>query len=402
MLTISGHGGTGGAIKRSPDDFVVKEITSKGHVLEPGKVYDARSLDEEEVPAGKQITFVLEKRDWNTSNAVLAIAKRMGRGRKSMGYAGTKDKFALSVQLASVFHPEPFDMSSIRMKDISINGSWRSDGVRLGTNLGNAFDVVIRSATSPNAADAIAEELGGTMPNYFGSQRFGERQNNAKIGTMIMRNELEEAALEFLTGTTNERNEDIVAARRRLRDEGDYKEALSYFPKFLKGERSVIAYLAENKGRYANAFRMLPRGLLLMLIHAVQDQVFNDELDQRIRERNFKSPAYAQRDFYGFPDVDHPGKSGDFPLSCMVGYETKEEDISDYTRDLMERAGIRKEDFKLKSIPELSTRGSYRALLAPVKNLSHSVEENGTDVRLRFELPGGSYATVLLNEFVKS
>ncbi|MGA8137488.1 MAG: tRNA pseudouridine(13) synthase TruD [Pseudomonas gingeri] len=399
MLTLSGSGGTGGRIKQSPEDFAVREITRAGRILEIGRTYDAAEAGEAEIPEGKQITFVLQKRNWNTINAVEAVRKWIGRGRKSVSYAGTKDKFAVTVQLASVFHPEPFDMSSVRIKDISINGSWRSDGVRLGDNLGNAFDVVIREPEDPGAAGAVANELAGRMPNYFGPQRFGGRSNNASIGIKILKRDLEGAAMEFLTSTENETSPAIVEARRRLGDEGDFAAALSYFPTFLRGERTMLAHLAEYRRDWAGALRALPRGLALMMIHSVQGRMFNEELEERIRSGDFKTETYAPRDFYGFPDYGSAGPGGEFPLACMVGYDTDDRMIGEYARGMMERMSIVKEDFRIRQVPALTTRGSYRPLIAPVKNLSCRAE--GEDIRLVFELPRGSYATVLLDEFVK-
>lgn len=399
-MTLSNSRGTGGRIKQSPDDFVVREITRSGHALALGKNYAAGELGEAEVPNGKQITFVLQKRNWNTINAVQAVAKWMGRGRKSMGYAGTKDKFAVSVQLASVFHPEPFDMSSVRIKDISINGSWRSDGLLIGDSLGNAFDVVVRGADDTDAATGVAEELEGRMPNYFGPQRFGERKNNATVGLMIMRGEMEEAVMEFLTGTENETNPGVVEARKHLKDEGDFAAALAYFPKFLKGERTMLAHLTEYRRDWSGALRALPRGLSLMLVHAVQGRIFNAELEERIRENDFECEAYAGRDFYGFPDAEKPRAEGDFPLACVVGYDTEDGRIGDYAREIMEKMDVRKEEFRTRPVPALSAKGSYRALLAPVKDLKCGIE--GNDVKLGFELPKGSYATVLLREFMKT
>lgn len=400
MLRMSSSGRMTGRVKSSPEDFIVKEITSSGIGLELGRAYDAKSIGEVEAQDGKHITFVMQKRDWDTIGALVAIAKRMGRGRKSIGYAGTKDRMSVSVQLASVYHPDNFDMSGIRIKDVSINGFWRSsEGVRLGTNLGNAFTITIRDAEGTDSIGKVAEELGGMMPNYFGQQRFGERLNNARIGLLILKGDLESAVMEFLTCTDNERNPEVVEARGRLKEEGDFGKALAYFPKFLRGERTVLAHLAERGANYANALRMLPRGLSLMFVHAVQDQIFNDELEQRVRDKDFDSRIRAMAGSYGFPDISRQerGAAG-FPLACIVGYNTKEGEVSDYAREAMERMGISKEYFMLRHLPELGARGSYRALLAPIKDFRHTVLEGSAT--LEFSLPRGSYATVLLNEFM--
>src|SRR5271165_4016502 len=107
MLTLTKQAGIGGELKTEPDDFIVKEITGKGVLLEIGKAYTAEDLKESENNEGKFTTFVLEKRNWETIRAILEIAKRMGRGRKSINYAGIKDKRSVSVQLACIYGVEP-------------------------------------------------------------------------------------------------------------------------------------------------------------------------------------------------------------------------------------------------------------------------------------------------------
>ncbi len=322
----------------------------------------------------------------------------MGRGRKSIGYAGTKDKKALTVQMASVYHPEPFDMSQLRLKDISINGSWRSEGVELGSDIGNSFEIRIGGVQEPDGTGAIAQELMGRMPNYFGPQRFGERHNNQEVGMKILRGDFEGAVMEFLTSVENERNEKVTEARTKLKETLDFQDALNYFPRFLRGERTVIAYLARYPKNYANAIRLLPRGTALMFVHAVQSIMFNEELERRISAGDFATGIHAKKDLYGFPDLDNVGVGGEFPVIPLVGYQTKDEEISHYAKEIMERMQISKEMFVSKGLGELNMKGSYRALIAPVKDLKHEVSED--EVRLKFSLPKGSYATVLLDEFM--
>ncbi|MGA3020716.1 MAG: tRNA pseudouridine(13) synthase TruD [Candidatus Micrarchaeales archaeon] len=400
MLTLTKGRGIGGVIKQTPEDFIVKEIMQNGSILEPDIEYSAESLGINETKEGKHITFVLQKKDWNTINALLAIAKNMRHGRKSIGYAGTKDKKAITVQLASIYNTNYFDMKSVRIKDININGFWRSDGVRMSSNLGNAFDVIIREVSDEGQAAGIAKELNGMMPNYFGEQRFGERDNNPKIGISILMGDLEGAALEYLTGTENERNEGVKDARTRLRNEMNFGDALDYFPRYLKGERTLLNSLVKHPGNYANAIRSLPRGIALMFIHSVQAKIFNSELDDRIRGSDLSSAIFAESDSYGFPNLEKRGIEGKFALAPLIGYETKEEEISDYARESMRDLGIAKESFKIGSVPELRMKGAYRSLFAPVKELSYDAVEGG--VKLSFSLPKGAYATVLINEFMKN
>ncbi len=401
MLFLSRNSGTGGQTKADPEDFVVEEITGKGVTLERDRRYSASDLGENEVPEGRFTTFVLQKRQWNTVQAVTSIAKALDHGKKSAGYAGTKDRNAVTVQLASVFGATPDQVMALRIKDLAINGAWRSNGVEMGSNIGNAFRIAISDAGKPENAGETIDELNGKMPNYFDRQRFGSRLNNAKIGLEIMRGNFENATMLFLTDTTGERNQDAVEARKRLAREREFGDALAYFPRYLKNERYVLQHLGGNGRDYAGALRKLPRGISLMFIHAVQSLLFNLEVENRIEERYFESGIWCRSNFYGFPEsgVPIPEKS-DFPLAPLIGYETKEEHMSDNGRESLEGLELTKDSFKIKGMPELSMRGAFRPIIAPVKSLSAGVD--GDRLLLSFSIPSGSYATVMANEITKS
>jgi tRNA pseudouridine13 synthase len=399
MLNLSKGSGTGGAVKSSPEDFIVKEILQNGRILECDKAYTAAELGQEEAPEGKFTTLVLQKTNWNTIQALTTIAKRLGHGKGSISYAGTKDRTSVSVQLASIYGTTPEKVMEVRMKDIKINGAWLSNGVELGSNLGNAFAVRIREARNPENAGRIIEELDGRMPNYFDKQRFGSRLNNAKVGLRIMKDDFESALDIFLTDSSNEENRAAIEARSRLAEEDDYKAALEYFPRHLKGEITAIAYMAQYDNP-ANALRKLPKGIRIMFIHAVQALVFNLAVEERIKGGDFESSTYCKENFYGFPDVESVGESRTrFSCESLVGYETDAKQISDYAAEAMEKLGVGKDDFKIKGMPELSMKGAFRPIIAPVKDLSY---ETSDALKLGFSIPAGSYATILLNEVTKS
>ncbi|MGC8671571.1 MAG: tRNA pseudouridine(13) synthase TruD [Candidatus Micrarchaeia archaeon] len=399
MQFMSKSEGVLGSIKQKPQDFIVKEITDTGIALELNRHYTANELGKTENLEGKFATFVLQKTNWNTVQALIAIAKRLGRGKKSISYAGTKDREAVTVQLASIYGIKAEMLENIRIKDISINGAWQNGQVELGSNLGNAFEITISNCKAPENAEKVIAELNGKMPNYFGEQRFGMRSNNVEIGLHILRNELKEAAIEFLTNTTNEKNERAVEARKGLAETLDFERALEEFPNYLKPERSMLRRLAANSNDYAGALRQLPRGILIMFIHAVQSEIFNKELDQRMLNGDFSTDVYCDKNQYGFPDISKLSSSGEFPVARIIGYDTQSE--NQYEKEVMEGMQISKESFNIRSMPELSMKGSYRPLIVNIKNLKHSVDEEAKAVRLSFELPSGSYASVLLDEINK-
>jgi len=399
-----------GSIKGSAEDFVVEEITENGTVLEAGRSFTAKELGFGVQPEGRFTAFVLQKRDWNTAQALKTVARRFSRGIKSTGFAGTKDRTSVSTQLCSIFGVTPEQVLSTRIKDISINGAWRSGSkVEMGALLGNRFTVTVRDINDIGLLKGRAERLNGIFPNYFGEQRFGYRNNNVEIGVDMMRGDLESAAMRFLTDSTNEQNAGAVGARKRLLEERDFASALRYCPRFLKYESLVLEHLSRSPSDFGGALRMLPRSLTLMFLHSVDAYIFNRELDDRISSGGGSA---AQRvgelacmaDRHGFPDLSTAKilEKGDeerytFAVANVLGYESAATEFEERT---MKGMGITKEMFKVKSMPELNCRGNMRVLFAPFLNFSCTGA--GKDAKLSFSLPAGSYATTLLAELVEN
>ncbi len=410
MKTLSSSIGIGGAIKSRPEDFVVEEITTAGKVVSAGKRYEGLDLGFTTCTEGEFTLFVLQKKGWNTIQALKEIARKCGRGIRSVGFAGTKDRNAVSTQLCSIFGAAPQQVLGAAIKDTSINGAWKSkEGVHLGDLRGNRFTVHVREAVAArNVIEDTINELGGVFPNYFGSQRFGFRSNNVKIGLAILRGDFEAAAAEFLTNTENETNEQAIAARKRLAEEGDFDKAYSYFPTYLKYERSMLEYLSKFPENYANAIRRLPRQLSLMFVHSVESLIFNTELEDRVEARAVlpeKGELFCGVDGMGFPDMSKMQKYDPsdqawpcFPVCSLPGYRSGQ--AGEAAARIMERLGISNESFRIKGLPELSSGGSYRVMFSPYVDLKY--EAAGADALFSFSLQSGAYATIFINEFMKN
>ena len=106
-----------------------------------------------------------------------------------------------------------------------------------------------------------------------------------------------------------------------------------------------------------------------MFLHAFQSHLFNIILAERIQNNE---------------SLDGEGN--------LIGYETE---LTENEQVLLEKFEIRKEDFNIKSIPEISSKGTKRRWLAELKDFSF------VGNTFRFELPSGSYATVAMREFLE-
>jgi tRNA pseudouridine13 synthase len=388
---LSKSPGIGGILKAAPQDFLVEEIAPDGTVF--GLGFRVSRPDE----PGDFVHFILQKRNWTTASAISEIAHRLHKSQRDFNVAGIKDKVAITTQVASVKGVQKEQLASLSIRDISINGIWTAkDRVHMGGLLGNRFTITVRDMevdNAPERSEAIRAELNDQTPNYFGEQRFGStRKNTHLIGQKLLQGDLEGALIMFLCDSRGEKNGFAAAARKELAASRDFQAALKTFPKNLRLERSVIDYLAKHPDIYANAFRRLPRNILLLFIHAFQAHLFNRLLSDRISEGEIEleEGEYFCGETFGFPDVSRMEGEG-WICGKIIGYGTP---LNGRERELLEELEIEKEAFKMKALPEIRSRGTYRTLLAPLKDF------NSAGNRFRFSLPAGSYATVAMREFV--
>jgi tRNA pseudouridine13 synthase len=144
-----------------------------------------------------------------------------------------------------------------------------------------------------------------------------------------------------------------------------------------------------------------------MFVHSVEAQIFNMELDERIKSNEIKpkkNDLVCYENSYGFPDlsnVEHFSESEkrDFLVGNIVGYDLKE--ITDFEKNMLEELEITLESFKVDGLNELQSKGSSRTLFAPFKNPAYIYDKEKNSSLIEFSLPAGSYATVLLDEIIE-
>jgi len=368
-------------IKKQPEDFIVEEITPDGKVLELDTPF---SIPDEE---GKFLHFAMQKKDWDTNSAIRRISRALRTSHKRFNTAGTKDKFAVTTQRVSFFAGNKEKVLNLKLQDIKILGAWiAKDKLKLGELGGNRFRIKIYGDEKPDLLPYFF--------NFFGPQRFGAtRANTHLIGKYMIMKEYETAVKEYLLNYEGERSEISVSARKKLAEDLDYKKAFEYFPKHLKFERILLSHLATHSNDYIGALRKLPRTTVLMFIHAYQSYLFNIELSERISKKIFdkmENEYFCGADELGFPDICLKQDKGYLALN-IIGYETT---INELEKEILEREGIDSSMFKLHSMPELSSKGSFRTFF----NFAKYPKWDGEYTV--FSLSSGAYAsTYLLHHF---
>ncbi len=424
--------GIGGRIRQFPEDFVVEEILVDGTKAKVEKA-------EIEPPAGigRYLVCLLVKRDWDTLLAIREVAKQLGIGRERIQIAGIKDANALTAQHVTISRitPEPF--SQVKIKDVALHPLYYSSRkISSKLLLGNQFHILIRAITHTSDViehriENVQSELSnlGGLPNFFGHQRFGTiRPITHLVGRFLVKEDFEKAALTFLAEPSQHEHPESREARQRLRDTGDFKEALRIFPRFLRYERMMLNHLAKHSGDFIGAFRRLPLKLRRLFVQAYQSFLFNKSVSQRIIRGISLSTAqggdYVIRlDSRGLPiagfmqvtvqslqsvqkAIDENKMRIVIPL---IGFEQNPSGglQGEIEREILKTENLTPRDFKVSSTPEISAPGGLRTILTSVINLSiedlseDSANPSTRALKLGFMLHRGSYATVLLREFMK-
>jgi len=424
----------------SPEEFIVEEITSDGTVLE----IDKKIENVPGIPAAAEgeknefSWFILQKRNWNTQQALDAISIKMYIPRKRFNFAGTKDRSAVTTQLCSVFGVSAERMLTAHVKDIKINGAWpASEKIKLGVLKGNRFKVTVNRKNcgiEPDFEKINARaQASNEVINFFGKQRFGSlRSNTHLVGHYILKGDYKGAVenyLVFRDCDAEDCKEEISPTRReelevrkRLEQDWDFKAALGYFPAWLKYEVSIIRHMKDNPTDYIGAIRKIPRSIQLMFIHAAQADVFNSAIAARIAAGKLRTPLegdfLAPIDTLGFPedekaiavskenraDIEKKTAAGEGVLcASLVGMDTAT--IDEFSQVELDKRGLTKEMFSIKSMPELTSKGGMRpmwvnAVGLKVEKTEEPNAENPEQTRLSFSLPSGAYATVAVEQLL--
>ncbi len=153
-------------IRSVPEDFVVEEL-------------DAFAAS----GSGEHLLLTVRKRGMNTAFAAKRIAEWAGVAESAVGYAGLKDRHALTTQRFSVWIPKKIapDIASLRSDELQIlDSAWHARKLPRGALAGNRFALTLREVIGDSEAIAqrIRDIAARGVPNYFGEQRFGRGGEN--------------------------------------------------------------------------------------------------------------------------------------------------------------------------------------------------------------------------------
>ncbi len=317
-----------------PEDFLVEEL--------PGF---------EPTGSGEHLLLTVEKRGINTAFAARRIAQWAGVGEVAIGYAGLKDRHAVTRQRFSVHLPKkvapdlaPLDFAEGEERLRVIEHTWHAKKLPRGALAGNRFVLTLRGVEGERAAiearlRAIAER---GVPNYFGEQRFGRDGDNVANARAMFagRRVRREQRTLLISAARSELFNRVLAARV---SEGCWDAPLDGEVWMLDGSRSVFG-----------------------------PEPFDDALAQRLHAFDI----HPTGPLWGKGELRSAGESARLEQATLDGEEA-----------LALRAGLEAEGLKQER----------RSLRLKPADLAWTWREEDA-LELGFALPPGTYATVVLDE----
>ena len=411
---ITPQKGIGGKIREKYEDFYVEEIPLS-------------------MPSGEgpNTWFLIEKIGRDTLDVTMDIAQILHIDRKRMGFAGMKDKRAVTRQWLCIsnFEAENIKKFQDKLYNVKILKIMQNEKkLRIGQLIGNKFRILIRDSYDQlvdveTAKEVLAELVLRGVPNYYGWQRFGKNRPNTHIvGKMLLENDLKKVVDAYI-GNPYPQEPEHIKEVREMYDDGNMEEALQSMPKGMRYEKMMLKTLLKeikkqkvenvdslDEKSYKKAIESLPKPLKRMFVHAYQSYLFNKAVSERTKQGIDK---YIEGDIIidnkehlvheiG-DDINKRIKDFEFhPTAPLFGSKVPLAGgkLGKMEQKILEDEGVTLEDFKVPKMPKLGSHGLRRAIRFKIWDTS--VKSTNKGILAEFSIPKGCYATAVLREIMKN
>ena len=223
----------------------------------------ARRSEKRHWPEGEYCHFTLKKNNRDTMSTASLLAKWLKCHNKVIGYAGTKDRRAVTTQRMSAHRMKAERLAALNALGNPIGvflGDFRysSTGMKLGDLKGNKFTITLRevpaTTTTENIAGVMTSLRERGFINYYGMQRFGTSLVSTHSVGVLLLNELWKEACELILDVKAGAMNDSLAAREAY-VAGDIAGAFDRMPRNCLAERAILGVLKRNPKHFAGAFQ---------------------------------------------------------------------------------------------------------------------------------------------------
>ncbi|MEZ6066890.1 MAG: tRNA pseudouridine(13) synthase TruD [Planctomycetaceae bacterium] len=387
-------------VKRLPEDFCVEELSG----VEPADV-------------GRYALYRLRKTSVTTLDAVAEIQRRLKLSRQQLSWGGLKDRHAVTTQFLTI------DGGPSRG---FVQGQWKLE--YLGRTsapfgpadiLGNRFQLRLRSLESEEIEFAQRELpliARNGLANYFDDQRFGSR---AETGVFVaepwLRGDYESALkLAFAEPYFGDHAREKQQKTLLTRHWGDWAKCQELLARSHR--RSIVTFLNDRPGDYRGAWQRVNADLRSLYLAAFQSHLWNQILSRVIVDVSAGATGrpveLATGEHAGIGELDDAQRTRLRALSIpLPSARLKAEEIADEWLRTQIESTLAQLGWTLPELKVKHTRDSFfskgeRAAIIQPAGLDWEVADDELHVGrqrldLTFELPRGSYATMLVKRITR-
>jgi tRNA pseudouridine13 synthase len=380
-------------LKQQPEDFQVEELTD---VVPTG--------------GGPFSFYRLEKRSWATLDALQAIRRRWKIEPRRVSYGGLKDRHAHTVQYLTIFHGP---RRNLQHHDVTLQYLGQASAPYTSRDIrANCFRIILRGLylrEIPAAQQGLEEMRVDGFANYFDDQRFGSvGQGERFVAHALVQNRYEEALRLALAqpyaydrGSQKQEKEILHAYW------GDWATCKTRLPR--GHARSLVDYLVSHPSDFRGAVARLRPDLCSLYLSAYQSHLWNrilalalthlcrPEQLVRIDLRLGKVPMHRRL------DEAQRTQLARFllPLPSARLKLDPEDPRAPLVEAVLAEEGLALHELKIKAFREpFFAKGERPARCLPAGLTYEASADERSPGRqklvLAFELPRGSYATLLV------
>jgi tRNA pseudouridine13 synthase len=383
-------------LKVAPGDFVVEEQMNLALVSQgPWAVYRVRKVG------------------LTTLDVQTRLAARLKLARELVVFPALKDKEAVSEQFATLPASAPAVIEEEGWQAQRIG--FRLRPLNVADIRGNAFALIVRDLASDEAT-CLARRLSALgqhgLPNYFDTQRFGSLDTEGGfIGKAILRRDAEAALRAYFTQPFVGDPRPVRAFKRAAAPLWpDWGAILVVAPR-PSNFRSVLTYLVGHPQDYRKALNLIPQRLLSLYLAAYQSYLWNRIVsDYLLQCCAQQAMGLARLDIAGQELYIHTPMDAHLPSSlaamrvALPGHQAafQPSEVRDIALKVLAAEGLEVADLKARILQKAYLPKGQRAIwLLPQDMAVSSPAEDRRfpgklELHVRFVLPAGSYATLVL------
>lgn len=362
--------------RQKPSDFIVEEIAN----------HNILNIDN---PDANYKLYLLTKENIETFSLIEKLSSENNIPKIEIGFAGLKDTHAITKQYISI--PKKYDLKSSNVKFLG----YISEKIKLGNLQGNRFILTINELTKSEIDEMYeySKYINDGIINYFDSQRFGSVIKNKFIGKYLIQKKYEEAVKIYLTNYVESENRNIIFDKEKILSSWNI-----FNIKINNNNLRKIVFEYKKTKNWLKAYKLIPSSLKELYISSYQSYIWNECIKKIIylnskKQNLFVVPYYIDELYFSKEKLNLPKTFQTISHKIV---------LKDYEKNIVEEI-LKKEEITISQLNIRQTGNFFKTnerdiIVYPkdFKIFSPIKIKNLYSVKISFELPKGSYATIVL------